>query len=533
LQTSAAANTVHSVQLYDNGQALGGVQTLTADGSSTLGVSLPAGIALAANVSHQLTAKLDGTPVNIGVVPPGGGVPGAYVPNLNVWVGTVSQMPVSLSAIATNTLYVIQDSAANLAALAASPIQTGAAISLAASGNLVFEVTDGQLTEFQQYLIEKSNLSILNFANQTVSDSLLGLEHAPVLAAGDALLAVDNIAHLLYSSAAIMTGFSAWSWSSGSYNLLGNAFGSGQVVLKDNLAHLLDSNNQAVLENSQTLQALNISTLKSMDVTDTVTNFQSPQFASEYSAIQTLANSLHTSFSLDVVDTLANLQAFLAGGGQFLATYAAHSAVIDNAANLEVAYANGSLSSLLSGLYTSSGHNAGIEVKDSVANLISLFNTPGEAGLYSRLSAVSVVDSAQNILSAFQNGKGSGFDPISIANNIVISDTYAHVLTASQSDPNLLAGVSTINITSAASTGNAALQINLDNSNSNGTNALALPEVVLSYMVGTLTATEVSDNNGGVLVTITDARSNSVSIDLIGVTDSGLSAYTHGGWYHI
>ncbi|MDD4913985.1 MAG: hypothetical protein PHW13_02960 [Methylococcales bacterium] len=515
----------HTLQLYDNGTALGSAQTLTSDGSSTLGVALPAGMTLSPG-THNLTATLDGAAVNLGVVAPGGGLPVSYAASLNVWVGTVSQLPTSLSAVAANTLYVIQDTAANLAALGSSSVESGAALALAASGNLVFEVSGGQLTSYQQQLIEENNLNILNLSTLSVQDTLLGLEHVPVLAGGDSLQINDDMARLLYSATAIESAYPT-SGSAGQHNPLAIAVSGGHVTLTDTLAALTDTANQTALQ-TQYGQA----SIGRVVVADSVADYTSANLTADSLVLQTFAGSLGAALGFEVKDSLANIQTALAqNGSQFLSTYTAGIDVIDSVRNLETAYANGSLSALETAAATVP---VKLAVEDSLANLQSLFSTAGETGLISQLQNVTVVDTAQNILNAYQNS-GSGLNPLAAASNIIIQDSYANVLAASQSNSGLLGSVSEIDLTSGATVGQGALQVNIGNTGGIGNGMGALPEVMLPFMSGTLSATEASDGNGGTLVTITDTQSHSVSIDLIGVVDNaaGGSSYTQGGWYHV
>jgi hypothetical protein len=510
------SNTQHIVQLYDNGVALGSAQTLVSDGSSALGVALPSGVALNSGSSNYLTATLDGVAVNLGIVSPAGGLPASYAGGINAWVGSVSQLPTSLSAIAGNTLYVLQDSAANLIALGSSAIETGVALDLAASGQLVFEVVGGgALTSYQQQLIEANNLSLLNLSALTVKDTLLGLEHVPVINSGDSLLVSDDAAHLLYDLKAVEGQYPV-SGTTGQINPLATA----HAVLTDTVAVLTNAQNQTALQGLHGV-------LQQVVVSDTVADFTAAGFNAEYQALQTFSGGIGATLSVVVQDSLANIQAaFAQNGNQLIAGYTAGVDVVDNVGNLEAAYANGSLSALQAAVTTT----IKLDVKDNLSNLSSLFNSSSELGLISHLQDVSVVDTAQNIANGFQS-PGSGLDPLRLANSIIIQDSYANVLAASQSNANLLGEVSEINLSSGATTGQAALQVSLG-ATANGTTAL--PELVLSFMSGALSATETSDGNGGTLVTINDTHSHTVSIDLIGVVDSSASAnaYIQGGWYH-
>jgi len=546
VQTSDAANTTHNVQLYDNGKALGGLQVLTADGSSTLGIPLPAGVSLAVG-AHSLTATIDGSAVNIGVVPSGGGLPISYAAALNVWVGTVAQLPTTVSAIAGNTLYILQDSAQNLAGLASASVTTGVVLALADSGNLTFEVTGGQLSSYQQQLIEENNFNIVNFSALTVVDTLRGMQHVPVLGVGDALSVHDDVAHLLYDAQAIAGSFSN-SGGNTANNPLSNTLASGHVLLVDNLADLLVGSKQLTAQN---LEASGVSGLAGLVVSDTLADYQ--VLSADKSALQGIATNLNATISYEVKDNLADLQQ--AGGAlttalqSFLQANDANAKVNvvdvrDNVSNLEAAYANGNLSTLAAEVKNLTGHGINVDVKDSIANLTSMFSQPGEVGLYSEIQNVTVSDTAQNILTAIQNSNnnnGNGINPIAVASTIAISDSYANILAASQSDTSLLAEVSKIDITSGPIAGtNGLLQINFFGNNNVNISG-ALPEVVLSFMSGALKATEASDHNGGTLVTIAEQShpSVSVTIDLLGVVDNamntatGTGSYTQGGWYHL
>lgn len=506
----------HSLQLYDNGTALGGVQTLVSDGSSTLGVALPAGATLATG-NHTLTATLDGKPVSLGFVPAAGGLPAGYAGSLNVWVGSVSQLPAGVSAVTANTLYVVQDTAANLATLGANPLLTAVEQQLLAGGNLAFEVTGGQLSLYQQQLIEQNYLNVLNLSAVRVQDTLLGLDNVPVLGATDSLGVNDNLAHLLYDAAAYENGYPT-SGSSGQNNPLIAAFSADRVTLTDSLAVLTNSANQAALQ-----AGFGSGGISSVVVADSVAAFSAGNFAAADQSLQTFAASLDATLHVAVQDSIANLQAALAqNAGQFLTTYGAGVTVQDSAANLEAAYANGSLVAL----QTAAGSAAfKLTVTDTLANLAGLLNNPAEIGLVAKLQGATVVDSAQNILNA-QQSTASGLNPLALAGNVVIQDSYANVLAAAQSDSSLLAHVSQVDLTSGAASGQSPLQID---TGAGG----AIPELLLPFMTGRLTATEASDGRGGTLVTITDAASHSVSVDLVGVTDNTGGAYTHGGWYQV
>jgi len=524
----------HTIQLYDNGAALGSPQALISDGSATLGITLPTGVTLA-NGDH-LTATMDGSAVNLGVVPPGGGMPADFSSGLTVWTGTVSQLPTSLSAINSNTLYILQDTAQNLAQFTTSVFETGVAMDLAASGNLVYDVTGGQLTSYQQQLIENGNISLLNLTPVTVNDTLLGMENVPVLGSNDSLIVHDDVAHLLYDTQAVEQNYplSGYNYS---YNPLSQALSNGQVVLTDTLADLVASGTQIATG----LANQGISSVSGVVVADSLADYSS-QLSADVSTIQTLATSLGVSLTYEIKDSVANL---LANGSSALNTFlkandaSASTAVVfvlDSVANLEAAYSNNSLSTLTTDVKGITGHGINIVVKDSIANLSALLDSSSETGLYSELHDVTVIDTAQNIANDLNNGSNSNsVDPLSIANTIIIQDSYAHILSAEQVDQSMLSQVSKIIITAGPAAGNAALQIDLGSSyNSNSNVASALPEVVLSYMTGALTASEASDGAGGTMVTISEQShpAIAVQIDLVGVTDSTGTAYTQGGWYH-
>jgi hypothetical protein len=520
------AGVSHSIQLFDNGQALSGVLNLASDGSGALAVSLPSGVQL--NNGDVITAKMDGNSVGLGIVPPGGGAPTNFVSNgINIWAGTVSELPTSLSKIESNTLYILEDSAGNLAELGASSIQTEVALALAASGNLTFQVTGGQLSAQQQYLIEQNNLDILNVSPVTIVDTLTGLAYVPILNAGDKMEINDDMAHLSYSGSALSSYFESLQLASPPIE--------NTVILTDNLANLMNTVNQTIVQASL---SANLYSLAGIVVSDTLADFTSAksQLSSDFSILQQLDNN---STSYEVTDNLANLQQSNGGLTAAVTTFLSadpNSSVqlADNVANLESAYNMGAANNDLAKLASEISNGIAITVEDSIANISSLMGSINERGLYAQIKDIIVNDSAQNILSALQNGAAN--NPVYLASNLEITDSYANIQAAVNSDSNLLAEVSTVNITSGPKNGSQALTIDVTNKGSG--NFLAIPELLLPFMNGNLNATEAKDSSGsGILVTINDTSGHSISIDLVGVTDAtmnnGTGQYTNGGWYHV
>ena len=499
----------YNLQIYDNGQALGNASSISLDGTQTMqGILLPTNLGPG---NHSLTAKLGMTTVSLGLAPAGGGLPVGYATSLNVWVGNATQLPSSLSAINNNTIYVVQDSPQNLENMATSIIESGVLQALSANGQLAFEVTGnngGQLTLLQQQLLEQSNINISNIAQVTISDTLFGLSQLNNLWGNTNLLIHDDFAHLTY----LHNGLS-------SIPAIDNALSSGNVYWADNMDNLLNASNQ------QSLQS-NHAGLAGIVVSDSANNFEN-QYSAEATALQTLATSFNGKELLEVKDNVANLQTALSQSSftQLLQTDSINVHVVDTVANLESSNFTG-LSNQVNSLTAS---NLIITAKDSVNNLLNFLGDPTNAGLFTKLQNITVVDSAQNIQNALQGGvnNNNGINPLMAADNLVINDTLANVQTAVNTDQGLLGQVSKLVLTAG---GGETLQISLGNTNQNGISAL--PEVVLSYMSGTLSATEAIDNNGnGTLLTISDTANHQINIDLVGLSDPN-GMYSQGGWYH-
>jgi hypothetical protein len=168
-----------------------------------------------------------------------------------------------------------------------------------------------------------------------------------------------------------------------------------------------------------------------------------------------------------------------------------------------------------------------------VQKLTDLLNPAnGNNELIAKLQSLTIEDSAQAISSALANNAS----PVSKADSIIINDSFHNVFAEYANRHSLLGEVSKLSLssneTAAEITGGQLLRVEGLGSVNNPHGIAAIPEVVLTAMTGSLSATEkaVSD---GIVVTISDTANHKVVIELVGVTDLSLTAYTHGGWYHL
>ncbi|MGD0958392.1 MAG: hypothetical protein ABSB19_01150 [Methylomonas sp.] len=532
----------YSLQFYNNGASFGNPITITATGGvSSPAIQLPADTALAAGLLTA-TLTLNGSmaiPAEIGWVPPGGGLAN-YSQSLNIWSGTVSRLPTTLSGIAANTLYVIQDSAENIVGVSASKLETSVLESLSGNGQLAFALSGGNdaLSYLQRQLIENGPYGIMSAAPLTIDDTLLALQNLPGSEPGGTLTIYDTAAALtqLIDLAAVENTTAAYFGSAA----LDNALSDGRVWLTDNLADLMA--NSAAL--GQNFSALGNQHAAGVLVADSVADFQA-QLANDATALQSLASNLDTAnINYLVTDNVADIQTAVTQTTvqTFLKDNNVQVSILDSVANLEAAYTNGGFASLETALRNSGDTNADMQitVKDSIANLNGLFADPAYQGLVSNLTGVTVADSAANIANALANIDGNSVSPVSVADNIVIQDSLGNVQAALAQNPSLLQHVSTLELTAGGANGANTLSLQLPLSNGVSNGLINLPKVLLPFMSGPLSAVETADLSGnGTLVTITDANNNTVAFDLAGVRDStldtatGQGAFTHGGWYQI
>ena len=556
VQTLEAANTPISVQLYDNGVALGGIQNLSTDGLGNLAIALPSGITLSAGT---LTAKViaggdiaQATSVEIGVVPASGGLPN-YAASVNLWVGSVNQLPTTVSAITSNTLYVIQDSVANLETLTNSAVVTAVVKILSAEGELAYALNNNQLSYLQYELIKNANIGLPNVAPITITDSLLALEQGYQWGTDASVNVYDNVASLsqlldskYYASAGIYLPAA-----------LNDAFSNGRINIVDNLTNLGHLANAITTSGSNTiLTALpyafadNTTTgIGSIVVSDSGQHY----LAAGTSNITALLTSLVTDFkgvshSFQLQDSVSNLTGFTTNPtvAAFLKGYNTVVNINDSVSNLLTALTNHSLNTINSYIAGTGDSNstATLSATDTVANLNTLLNTPNDSGLYSQLKSINVIDTAANIgsdINNFYNGNNNGTSVTHVASTITVNDSFSNVyqvLTNSSTnayDNQLLSEISTLNLNSGETASQVsqgmALQVQASYNNNNIIN---LPQLILPFMSGTLTASEaLSTDHNNTLVTISDTGGHQVVVELLGVADNQLSAYTQGDWYHI
>ncbi len=527
--------TTYTVQFYLGGVIIGTTPFIIDGIHTAQAIQLPDGLNL---TSGTLTAKLSlngglATAIGLGLVPAGGGNP-SFTSAITLWAGSANQLPATVSAINSSTLYIILDTAQNIAALTNSAVETSVLKTLSANGQLAFDLSrsgDNQLSYMQHQLIEQSNVNIANVTGYTLADSLFALQKLPSAETGVTIAIHDSIAGIsqLYAQAAAIYN------STAVQNLVSTpvatALTNGQIWLTDTLANLT---------NSQSMQSLTSINVQGIVVADSIADYQS-QFSTVKTNLNTLATHFHTTLSYEVQDSVANLQAALTNASAQTQTNLQLTSVqidvVDNVFNLQTAFNAGSFASLSTALagYGDSNQTIAITAKDTVANLNALLNHYTNNGLYSHIHDVTVIDSANNINTALANQNYNNINPLQIANNIAIQDSYQNVMNETLGNLTLLDNVSTLILTSGANNGDLPIQI-LSQPQTNGNTAINLPDLILPFMSGTLTATEAIDSAGtGTLVTISDTNNHTVIIDFENYLDnsSAKNAFTQGGWYQI
>jgi hypothetical protein len=551
IKASAAA----TVSVYIDGQL---ATTASPSASGVTGLVLPkAFMAALSNGNHAITlSATGGATVSLGVVPAGGGWPAAYTSSINLWTGTAAQLPTSLSDVAPNTLYVINDTAQNILALDGyAAVATEVLSTLTATGYLAYNSTTGmswnQMHQLQQ---TNNNFEIANVSNVVITDSAYTLEnHFYDSNAGQSFGIRDTMARLLNSNF-ILAENQLINATSG-VNILGkgslnSAFTNHQVNWVDNLATL---NNTANLS-EMAAAYYGSGQLASIDVRDTIANLSAITGSAGVANIVSFANTNASgTVMVDLQDTVANIYAALVGVNPAtleanLASYFAGAAYLssrvqvnDSVANVEAyaAYVS-AIQSAAASFFTNvnaSANNIGLDfrITDTVAAINGLLSSGTYSTLASMVSSYIVVDSAQNIANAINNNDWA--TATNTANNIVVKDTFANVqayaatLFSSNSGNNVEATKIIFTDISAANANNP-LVINA-NYSWNGqmpqldftqagllTGAVTVTESVLSSsQVSNLVSTKGYGITGpamyGTALTITDSASHQVIVDIL------------------
>ena len=442
LAVQASAGT--SVPVYIDGQL---AMSLTAEGSGVTALVLPK--LFVAGLSAGFHTISLGGGAQIGVVPPGGGWPDSYGSSLSIWTGKAAQLPTSISNIVPNTVYILNDTAANIVALAGyAAVATEVLSNLAATGYLAYNSTTGmtwaQVHQLQQ---TNNNFAIANISNALITDSVYAIDnHLWDLNAGQTLGVRDGMSRLLSSpiaqgaqkmssGAANNVDSSIWSRS------LQEAFNNHQVNWVDNLATANNAGNLNVMKaiyygaNGQLASAM---------VRDTVANWTAITNSSQVSNLVSFVNNnASTQFTVNLQDTAANIYTALVGSNP--ATFAATLAnafagvgqlssqvqINDSVANLK-AYAAyvGAIDTVAKSFFTNanaSATNLGLSfrVTDTVANIDSLLASGTYNAIASKVTGYIVVDTAANLVNAFYSDNWAS--ATDTANNIIVQDSFVNI----------------------------------------------------------------------------------------------------------
>ncbi len=552
------ASAATTVSVYIDGQL---ATTASPSASGVTGLVLPkAFMAALSNGNHAITlSATGGATVSLGVVPAGGGWPAAYTSSINLWTGTAAQLPTSLSDVAPNTLYVINDTAQNILALDGyAAVATEVLSTLTATGYLAYNSTTGmswnQMHQLQQ---TNNNFEIANVSNVVITDSAYTLEnHFYDTNAGQSFGIRDNVARLLNSNFVLaenqlINGVAG-------VNILGNgtlnsAFTNHQINWVDNLATIGNSANLSEMASVY----YGSGQLASVDVRDTIANLQAQTnpSASNILNIKQFANTnASASLMVDIQDTAANFYTLATNATQLSNFETQMNTLFGSVAHLSsrvqindsVAQAEAyspyltTMQSAAASFFTNvnaSANNIGLDfrITDTVAAINGLLSSGTYSTLASMVSSYIVLDTAAHIADSIQNNDWAS--ATNTANDIIVKDSFANVqsyaatLFSSNSGNNVEATKIIFTDISAANANNP-LVINA-NYSWNGqmpqldftqagllTGAVTVTESVLSStQINNLIANKGSAITGpamyGTALTITDSASHQVIVDIL------------------
>lgn len=395
----------------------GAPMTVSTD-SSLRGLTLDSSV-LNSLSSGSHTIKVTGG--QIGVVPAGGGLPSSYAQSLSIWVGKATELPTSMANITANTLYIINDTAANLVGLDGyASFTTGVINNLASSGYLAYasttDMTWAQVAALQQ---SNNNIPIANINNVKIIDTVHTVEHnfwSPNN--GQSIGIQDTAANLLNPRFAQQASdIASGNNNQDTYNSVFTAFKNHEIHWADNLATVSKSAN---LTNMAAVYHDNAS-LAEVSISDTVANF-----AQLKSAATTLVSFANTNASghltVDIQDNVGAIQSLLSS-----TTASAIAGVLKNTvfssvtsplgARVEI---NDTVANLASGISTASKwaslqasektlfsgfNNFGLDIRvtDTVANIDGFIRNSSYNYLSSNVAGYNVVDTASNITTSIQN----------------------------------------------------------------------------------------------------------------------------------
>jgi hypothetical protein len=442
---------VKSATTANIGVYIDGVLATTLNSVSTAtGLLLPKeAIANLSNGLHTIT--LSGG-AQIGVVPPGGGLPASYSSTQSIWIGTASQLPTSLSNIQANTLYIINDYAANIVALDSyNALQTDVINQLANSGYLAYRSMNG-LSWSQLYQLQQAgDLPIANIGPVTITDSAYVIEnHLWDLGLGQYPAIRDTMARLLSPkfaeaakalSAGTATNVNDIIWNSA----LQQVFNNHQITWSDSLTSL--SNSSHLTSMASVYYGTN-GQLAAVQAYDTIANYQQVSSASQVSAITNfVSTNAGGNLTVSIRDSIANLTAAFVSGDLLAwenqvknsfsgaARLSARVEILDSVTNLTSAKDSGALDALLAAangfttaVANSNNYGATLRVQDSIANIDELLASGTYSALSAQVSSYSVVDTVANITAQLPNTWGKA---LASANNIVVQDTYLNIKASS------------------------------------------------------------------------------------------------------
>ena len=498
--------------------------------------------------AHTITAKdSSGQVVPVGIVPPGGGYPLSVSAQLKLYVCTASQMPNSLDAVLPDTLYVIQDTGANITDLVdVASASIGVIGALASSGNVAYmpttPITWAALHQLQQ---GGGNVSLANIGSVVIADTRAAItDHVYDLSLGQKVAIIDNFANLsdpgMGGTAARMNqdGYVSM-WQPG----LRSAFESKAIFWDDVIANVLDSAKEATLARLYSGAGANGIALNGVRLSDSVAHFSKLSLPTDISNLTSFMSQVNGKFIFNIVDSFDNLISPTSGidtiAARLTSATASQSkfggwqiAICDTAANLEEHFANGlpSNAAALKQFFPNSNPNAtgflgvNFRVQDTDANIRDFLLSPTYSKLIGSVASYTVVDTAENIAVALEKLVDNNWGtPLYMADTIVVKDSFSQVL---QNASTLFSRDYSAKVTKVVFTNIAGADANhpivIPESYSNVGD---FPEFDFSQAVGfsgnvTVTKTALSGAqllgaSQGVALTVADSYGHRVVIDLL------------------
>ena len=369
----------------------------------------------------------------IGIVPPGGGQPSSFASSQSIWIGDAAYLPTSISNLHANTLYIVSDSPANIMGLDLNQGNNASGVVnlLASEGLIAYSPTGG----FNLYSLLETSMNTAPIANvaamssyDSAYDAEVGLVGNNSLGLGDTLYINDGISRLLSPglidiATTAASGIATTGNFKGSVNL--SAYGPGL--------------------NSAFSAYKNVSHIEWFGALDVLTS------ASNQTAIGNVYTSAYQLNGVRIGDTIANLaqvnSSEVSGLISFIKTHASSRLYVDirdTVANLESIFGSpaastafvGALNAVLGPNHTGISYTIGVmEVSDTVANVeAALANgqLPAlQAGVSSMLSGPGVsnnsipslrlIDTIDNINTFLSNQQDAALWPL--VGTIVVEDT--------------------------------------------------------------------------------------------------------------